>query len=94
MMMVCTSYYQAHSDKSVASVRVHKVKMKTESLHECDLDLVIDIRLCCINTPANYAVETGSKTGWTMPRRAICSKISVNKMPSGFCGSNFIVSET
>jgi hypothetical protein len=46
-----------------------------------------------INTFANYAVETGVKTGWTMPRRAICSKISANKMPSGFCGSNFIVSE-
>ena len=37
-----------------------------------------------------------------MPRRAICSKIRANKMPSGFsrkgigtmCGSNFIVPET
>jgi len=28
-----------------------------------------------------------------MPARAICSKISANKMPSGFCSSNFIVSE-
>jgi len=26
--------------------------------------------------------------------RAICSKISANKLPSGMCGSNFIVSET
>jgi len=28
-----------------------------------------------------------------MPKQAICSKISANKMPSGFCGSDFIVAE-
>ena len=51
------------------------------------------ISLALINTFASYGVETGSKLGWTMPKRAICSKISANKMPSGFCGSNFIISE-
>ena len=46
------------------------------------------------NTFAIYEVEAGSKAGCTMPKRAMCSKISANKIGSGFCGSNFMVSET
>ena len=44
------------------------------------------------NTFANYGLAIGSKTGWIMPKRAICSKMSANKMASGFSGSIFIVS--
>jgi len=32
----------------------------------------------------NYVLVAGSKTGRIMPNRAICSKMSANKMASGF----------
>ena len=54
-----------------------------------DNQSLIDI---LINTFANYGLAKGRRAGWIAPKQAICWNISANKMASGFCGSNFIVS--